>query len=84
MDGREKYRRRIEGRVQFVFGAIFGSGLFLNVAAKVRLRPHHHKHRREAGQFLCILPSYLLEYLRRLFCQCHDMQDMRSFFGRGI
>ena len=59
MDGREKYRRRIEGRVQFVFGAIFGSGLFLNVAAKVRLRPHHHKHRRDAGQFLRILHSYL-------------------------
>jgi hypothetical protein len=28
MDAREKYRRRDRSRVQFVFGAIFGSGLF--------------------------------------------------------
>ena len=82
MDAREKYRRRdrrqspvcVRGDIRYI----------LNVAAKVRLRPHHHKHRRGAGQFLRILHSYLLEYLRRLFCQCHDIQDMRSFFGRGI
>ena len=38
-----------------------GSWAILNVAAKVRLRPHRHKHRRGAGQFLRILHSYLLE-----------------------
>src|SRR5262245_21199164 len=24
------------------------------------------------------------EYLRWIFCQCHDMQGKKSFFGRGI
>jgi hypothetical protein len=51
---------------------------------EVRLRPHHHKHRSGVGQFLRILCSCRLEHLRWIFCQCHHMQDRKSFFGRGI
>ena len=39
-----------------------------------------HERRIYAGQFRRILYSYLLEF----FCQCHDMRDIRSLFGRGI
>jgi hypothetical protein len=56
----------------------------LNVAANVRLRPHHHKHRSGVGQFRRILYTCRLEHLRWIFCQYHDMQGRKSFFGRGI
>jgi hypothetical protein len=58
-----------------------GDGPTLIVAAGVRLRPYHCKHRRGACQSRRILHS---EYLRRDFCRCRDMQGTRSFFGRDI
>lgn len=51
--------------------------------AQVRLRPYHHKHRSGVGQFRRIHCSYRLDYLREIFCLCHDIQGKRSFFGRG-
>jgi hypothetical protein len=49
---------------------------------EVRLRPHHHKHRSGVGQFHRIHCSYRVEYLRRIFCPCHDTQGRRSFVVR--
>jgi len=61
-----------------------GSRSVLIVATNFRLRPYHHKPRSGVGQFRRMLYSYRVEYLRWIFCQCHDMQDRKSFFGRGI
>ncbi len=51
--------------------------------AQVRLRRYPRKHRSGVGQFRRIRYSYRLDSLREIFCQCHDMQGKRSFFGRG-
>ncbi len=51
--------------------------------AQVRLHRYHHKHRSGVGQFRRIRYNYRLDYLREIFCLCHDIQGKRSFFGHG-
>ena len=51
--------------------------------AQVRLRRYPRKHRSGVGQFPRIRYSHQLDYLREIFCLCHDIQGKRSFFGRG-
>ena len=55
----------------------------LTSCAQVRLRRYPRKHRSGVGQFRRIRYNYRLDYLREIFCLCHDIQGKRSFFGHG-
>jgi hypothetical protein len=83
-----RYRRSraSSGRLQCTLGPQPGSRYWVSliVAINFRLRPYHRKPRSGAGQFRRILYSCRMEYLRWIFCQCHDMLGRKSFSGRGI